>query len=433
MRKVLIVVVVFLAASAFAFSPQGRYYGDPIVGITARSLSMGEVGLIGATGAIEGVRNPAQLSALSSGFHIEASGMFPQTIESRSFPIYDGFDGVLADNQYVSTSMGDAQFAIGLSFSMKSEAGTPWTVALVSKPSLDYYYKFKEEIRDRFSTGGLQDRVRGRVEDKTEGARRWSGIAASFPIMQSLSAGVAVGMNSGSIKSKYAFARFLDGDSAGTIEISDEPDNAHMESRIGLTYQMNDRLRFGANYTLRGSWNDKISIDSTSRYYVANNLRTKSSNTSMVINRTYPSSIGAGLEYIPGQMLRSKFNAEFEWTNWKSTDLGVKGLELLNTMDVRLGIEHRILPEVPVRFGYRYSPSPFDKEWAVSYLSAGSGYDSKNWVIDFGVQFGHLSTKGNDPVPDNWFGGTARVDQDKVQDRMFRFTAGLSYHFDTTK
>jgi len=422
MRQIgLLILFCSLTGAVLAVPAQGRYTGDPIVGVTARSLAMGEVGLIGATGPIEGSRNPAQLAYLPKGLHVEAVAMFPETIESRSFPIYDGFAGVLAQNQYTSNSMGDAQFALGASFSMKSENGMPWTVAFVTKPVLDYYYTYFEEVRDRYSTGGLQDRILGRVSDKTEGVRRWTGLSAAVPVWNKLSAGLSVGINSGSIKTKSIFNRYLPSDSNAVTQVTNDPDNAQLETRAGLTMQVNNRLRAGVNLTLRGGWNDKITTDTTLSNY--------SSSHTTVINRTYPTSVGGAIEYIPGQALRSRIVLELEWTNWKSADLGYAGQHLLNTMEVRAGVEHRVLPEVPVRFGFRYAPSPFDQEMAVSYLSGGTGYESGNWNLDLAIQFGHLNTTGPDPVPDNLFGGLPRNDLDQIQDRMFRFTAGVSYTF----
>ncbi|MDK9699063.1 MAG: outer membrane protein transport protein [bacterium] len=420
-RSLILFIIVACTMPTWAASSQTRTTGELLVGITPRSIAMGETGLIGSTSPLDALANPAQYALFGKGLRFEVTGMVPQNIESRSFPIYDSFDGILNYNQYVSNSMGNAKFAAGGVFTMKSESGKIWTVALATKPLVDYDYKYYEEIRDRFSTGGQQDRVLGRVEDKTDGTRRWTGIAVAAPVWKSLTAGISVGMVSGSIESKSVFSRDLPSDSTGIIEMTSDPDNAQLESRLGFTYQINDRLSTGLQVTHRGDWNDKVTIDTTTATY--------HSNTSFIVNRTYPMSIGAGFEYLPGQMLRSRFLAEIEWTNWKEATLSSVPQNLENTLEFRVGVEHRVLPEVPVRFGYRYSPSPFDKEYALSYLSVGTGYDHGAWATDFALQFGHLKSKGADPVADNLFGGLPRNDMDNVQDRYFRFAFGVSYKF----
>lgn len=421
-NKYKFLIVVLFCATLFSLSwavgLEDRQYGLEKVGFSARSIAMGGVGVIGSTSAMDAIRNPAQLQYFGKHFQVETFLEMPQTIESRSFPIYDSFNGVLAENQYVSNSMGSGLYGGAVAFSLLSESRTSFHVALFTLPLIDYEYRFVEEVRDRFSTGGLQDRVRGRVEDKTDGSRQWSGFALSMPVTQRIHTGVTVGLINGKVSDEYRINRILPSDSIAVIKYTREPDNAHIQAHLGIAYELNPRLKLGWNFTYRGSRDEKIEstiIDSTTR------------TSKSIVSRDFPISSGIALEFIPGQMLRSKFITEFEWTNWKSSTLDNSNLSLYNTLAIRAGVEHRVLPEVPVRFGYQYSPSPFNNEMSVSYLSAGTGYERGNWIMDLGIQFGHVTSKGDDPVSDAIFGGQPRNDQDRIQTRSIRMAVTIKY------
>lgn len=403
---------------AFSVGTNNRWYGLELKSFSARSIAMGGVTIIGSTSIADATRNPAQLSAFAKGLQVEGMVELPQTIESRSFPIYDSFGGVLAENQYVSNSMGMAMWGGAASVSLKTEKQNDLRIAIFSLPVIDYEFHFSEEIRDRFSTGGLQDRVRGRVVDRTQGSRQWSGFAFAAQINQRAAIGLSVGMVMGKITDSYTINRILPTDSTATRKTIRETDNAHIHACTGITYNLNPRLTLGWNLTYRGTRNEKISTTT---------VDTATVNTLSIMNRNFPISTAIAIQFIPGQIYSSKFITEIEWTNWKSASLDISNPARWNTLEIRAGIEHRFLPEVPVRFGYAYSPSPFNKEQSISYFSAGTGYQKQNWIIDFGIQFGHNTSKENDPVPDNLFGGQPRMDQDRVQTRFLKSALTITY------
>ncbi|MCX7835504.1 MAG: hypothetical protein N2450_05475 [bacterium] len=395
-----------------------RWLGLEQKSFSASSLAMGGISILGSRSIADATRNPAQLQYFSKGLQIETLLKVPQTIESRSFPIYDSFGGTLAENQYVSNSMGTANFGGAFSLPLKSQSSLGLTVAIFSVPLLVYDYRFVEEVRDRFSTGGLQDRVRGRVEDFTKGTRQWSGFAFAKKMNDQFSFGFSVGMIGGKVQEEYRLNRILPSDSTFLYKTSREPDNAHIQAGTGLVFEINPRVTLGWNLTYRGDRNEKMKITQ---------IDTVTTQSTTIKTFSYPISTGLAIQWIPGQQLSSTMITEIEYTYWKDASLGIPNQTLYNTLEIRAGVEHRVLPEVPVRFGYTFVPSPFDPEKSMTYLSVGTGYQKKNWLLDLGVQFGHSTSKEDDPVPDNAFGGQPRMDQDRVQTRMVTFGLTVSY------
>jgi hypothetical protein len=99
-----------------------------------------------------------------------------------------------------------------------------------------------------------------------------------------------------------------------------------------------------------------------------------------------------------------------------------------NSFEIRAGAEQQVVPGAPVRLGFVYASSPLEKDRATTKFTAGIGFKLQKLDADFGVEVGKMNYVSPDLFPQALFGGTNRVDLDRVETTLFQGMISLRYN-----
>lgn len=428
MRFVLWILSSFIVfSSSFAQAPTA----DPELGVrpeafSARSLGMGRTFLLGEAGAPALFGNPACLvnfdrrpeaAASSTGrWLIDVSADVSRVKETRSYPFYDSFEGVLAYNNY---AINDHLFS-------KLDGGVSW---LVPQTKLDAFvlsagtysayrfdYRYREEVRNRFTNGGILDRKLGENRVEVTGDLRSISVGAAVR-EEKVSAGFGLSLLSGS----WSYGRsvkyteyYLDGiDQSDQIdyEVSGTP----AELTFGVLYQLNERVSIGGRI-LAPTGDYKFDRDAL--FTVGDS----SERVLSTVNVNYPERIALGVQFRPQQEYRPIIALEGEFMSYS---------DVRDTYDdvfeIRAGAEQHISPGTPIRLGFVFSNSPENKDRAQSLFTAGIGFRVQKLTADLGVEMGKITYQNPDLFPQSLYGDVDRIDTDKIETSLLRGMVAFKY------
>jgi hypothetical protein len=218
---------------------------------------------------------------------------------------------------------------------------------------------------------------------------------------------------------------------ANSYVYEDEFDLSGVNFTVGLRGIVSERLEVGV------AWESGLSADgdwTDSDYAAATGV-----DTVMTAEGSfdYPQAFRAGLTFLPRTDPRTVFTMEMEYKPWSELeDFRNSGddnpLNLDDTMDVRVGLQHTFYNGMPLRFGFRHYGSYADRDAAASVFSAGVGAPLGKGQVAVSLELSKLTSiqAHQFPYPADYFGENFVSDpKARVEDTRFRVGVGYTVGF----
>ena len=424
----LLTILLWLAISCLAFA-QGitgltslqTGFGSPIAAHSARSLALGGVGIASQTTPDALLVNPALMVWANGAAEVLISGRVSRLQESRSYPVYDSFDAILVYNEYTMNDHLFSDINGAVRFTVPQDFMPALSVGVGTFAYYSHDYRYKEEVRDRYSSGGVIDRVLGWNNIEMDGEVRAILLGAAAEPTPNL----ALGLNAGVIFNDLGTTWSVDyasPDSADTF-IRDELETDAMEwiMTLGGAYKVSDRVTVGMRAQLPvGEWDLKMDRE------VAGQVASTGDST---LAYKYPMSLGWGVQYHPRSIHRPALMLDINWTNWKAAEIGGEDTYFDDVLEIRAGVEHRVFEFIPVRLGCAYVPSYLDRELTMTLISLGTGFQAGHFQLELATNFGRREYRLDDAFPDHYYGGVDRTDRDQVEERIMNGVVTVTYTF----
>ncbi len=409
------VTLLLLSACSFAQAPQpDNGAGTRPGAFSPRSLSLGHTYLTNQLGSASLMGNPATLADQTSPWDLGLNADVARIKETRSYPFYDAFDGVLGYNNYALNDHVYSKLDGGAAYRLKQDKLESMVFSVGTYSAYQFGYTYHEEVRNRFTSGGVQDLILGQNVLEVEGDLRAYSLGAA-----AAEGKLAMGFSLSFLSGDWGYVNgvyFASPDSLDLVNRVDyTPDGTPAELNFGGTYDVNDRIRVGARALfptgeLKYKFTSNQSVgDTTTRFEGTSSVK-------------YPSHLAVGLQYRPQNEFRPQVYLETEMHTFSEVSD-----ELNDVLEFRAGAEQQIVPGTPARFGLVYSTSPTDKDRASALFTAGVGFILRNMRADFGLEFGEMNYAADDLFPQSLYGETNREDRDRVETAVFRGMISLGW------
>ena len=192
------------------------------------------------------------------------------------------------------------------------------------------------------------------------------------------------------------------------VTVTDDIDGWGYGGILSLMYQPQKNLRLGIVYR------SKIDIDQEGTRKIS--IAPVAYDIESEIK--FPATVGLGIAYMPTDKLT--LSAGADWTDWSRLDKVVTKSDGLpdqtttvgseNTLELRLGAEYQLSPDMVLRAGFLHSPSSTPSEWILPQrpdyehfyaLTIGAGRSWKNMELNLLYEYAWSS---KDEVTDNSYG-----------------------------
>jgi hypothetical protein len=382
---------------------------------SARGLSLGHTYLTDETGPASVMGNPATLTVQDQPWRFDVTGNLSRMKETRKYPFYDAFNAVQAWNNYAVNDHVYTRLNGGLAYKIPTSLVESFVVSGATYSAYDFDYTYHEEVRARYSSGGIMDLKLGDNKLDIKGDMR----TFSFGAAAKAKGPLAVGFSVNALTGKWDYTKgvyYTSPDSANLVQkMNYKPKDTPMEVNVGATYAIGERVSIGAR-ALMPTGDFKFKFDGQNIH----------GDTSLAysgdITVPYPSHYAIGASYRPKSDARPVLLLEGEIHTYKDVS------ELYdNTFEIRAGAEQQIVPGAPVRIGFVYATSPLNKDRATTLFTAGLGFHLQKLTGDFGLEFGKLNYTNPDLFPNSLYGGANRVDVDRIETSVFRGMISLRY------
>ncbi len=331
-------LLIFVNASSNV--PTDWYYGRTRDFVNARSLGLAGIStLISSPSGM--FINPALLGLIKKP-SFELSANLTWTSEKRTKQLFDQFENTIgeisvADNMF--TTVKPSPFAIAYPF--PTFGGSRVVIGIGYTSITDYYYYFYKELRDDY-----YQKI-GDYEFKTIGQTQSINFGTGVNLSELLNVGAGLYYSWGNHKSTQKMDSFK----IKTLNFN-----------FGTVTNFNERLKIG--FDCQNRWQmqwDTVSSPITIYYW--NN------------------SFGLGVSYnFPGEIPTIALT-EFRYIFWQKQNRFESGSNCLN---LRVGIEHTMLNEVKLRYGFGVIPSIIKLMPPTVLISMGIGFDVEPLRFDIG-------------------------------------------------
>lgn len=409
------VTVLLLAACSFAQAPQPEaHLGTRPGSFSPRSLALGHTFLTAGSGSSSLMNNPATLTDQHKSWQLGLNADVFRLKETRSYPFYDAFDGVLGYNNYALNDHVYSKLDGGVSYRLKQDMLETMVVSAGTYSAYQFEYTYHEEVRNRFTSGGVQDLILGQNVLDLNGDMRAYSIGAAAA-QGKMAMGFSLSFMSGDWG--YVYGVYYESpDSLDRVNRADySPAGTPADLNFGGTYDLNPRVRLGARALFPAG---KLKYDYTVSETVGDTTY-RGEGTSSI---RYPSHLALGVQYRPQNEYRPLVYFETEMHTYSEVEDGMN-----DVLEFRAGAEQQIVPGTPARFGLVYSTSPTDKDQASALFTAGIGFVLRQMRADFGLEFGEMNYSDDDLFPQAYYGEANRTDRDKVESAVFRGMISLSW------
>lgn len=413
MHLIVSLLVCAIVASAQSIQPTATAGSRPGA-FSARSQGVGHTYLTNQTGPAALMGNPATLTDQNSDWNLGVSADLSRVKETRSYPFYDAFDGVLGYNNYALNDHVYSKVDAGAAYRIKQEQIENLVVSAGTYSAYQFEYTYHEEVRNRFTSGGVQDLILGKNLLEVNGDLRafsFGAAAAEGKLAMGFSLSLLTG-DWGYVDGVY----YASEDSADMVYRADYSlDGTPADLNFGGTYDVTPRVRLGARALFPTG---KLKYEYTNVSSIGDTTQRSEGNSSV----KYPSHLAIGVQYRPQNEFRPLvyFETEMHTFSEVSDDLN-------DVLEFRAGAEQQIVPGTPARFGVVYSTSPADKDQASTLFTAGVGFVLRQLHIDFGLEFGEINYADDDRFPQALYGELDRTDRDRVETSLFRGMVEFSY------
>jgi hypothetical protein len=410
--------------TAGAFTLLDAGFGSPNGGASPRSLAMGSTGSALYQGSQGLYFNPATLMPESPWGAFDFSLGVSQANEDRSVPLWDSFNSYVDDTVVASNRNRYGNATGGVIVRLPS---TAMSLAVGVFDRYDFQYDYYEEFRNPDGTDPAADRDRI-IEER---------VISQDGVLRSLSAGYSAELF-GRAKLGLSVHRY-------TGDPSREVRRVNYQTSTTTVSQVDQELR-GWGWSL-GAWGHPservdVGISYEGAFKLDGTRSTLESVTGSPDVTTagdntvdYPGTLRFGAVYHPRNRLRTTFVVEMERRFWESLDTPVTSvfgdtLQVQDTWDLRVGLEHVFYTNLPVRFGFRYLQNYADTESERAIYSAGVGYRSAGFNFDVtGLLHRQTSRQQFLFDPSYLSNFQAPGTTEKVEDTIVQLVVGVSRGF----
>ncbi len=408
-------------------------YGDQMAWRGADINAMGGTGVALYRGAISNIFNPAMLTGGPSDGRLDVSFSLDQEHEDRFQPLFDSFDSWVADaaiasnrNHYWQTGFGIAGSPLGTE--------TPIRAGLSLVDRYPFQYTFNEELRNPspFPPGNgepARDQIIEERHREVRGTLRTLSLGVGADVDDEIAIGMAV---------HYAFGKRKETNSVRDYVIdSNSYNNVNEYDMNGINFTLGVRGKISERVEIGLAWESQLSTtgDYSETHYDAGIDSTTEDKWGGYLR--YPNIYRVGLTFMPRTDPQTIFTLEMEYSSWSElADSENPGYDnpqnLQDTMDVRIGLEHRFYNGLPLRFGFRHYDSYTDPESSASVFSAGTAMAIGRGELAVSLELGKITSiqPHQFPYPDDYFGDSFTSDpQARVEDTRFRIGVGYTQNF----
>ncbi|MBK6766609.1 MAG: hypothetical protein IPG71_09935 [bacterium] len=413
MSYVAALLVCSLTAFAQSTQPDALMGARPGA-FSARSLGLGHSYLTRDAGSAALMGNPALLADQQDDWNLNATVDLSRVRETRSYPFYDAFDGVLGYNNYALNDHVYSKLNGGAAYRLKQDHLDVIVLSAGTYSAYQFDYTYHEEVRNRFTSGGVQDKVLGRNLLEVSGDLRAIALGAAASQGK-----MSMGFSLSFLTGEWGYVNgvyFASDDSSDRVMRTDFAlDGTPADINFGGSFDLSPRVRLGTRLLFPAG---ELKYESTNTMLVGSSS-TEFNQTSTV---QYPSHIALGVQYRPQNEFRPELYFESELHTYSEI-----ADEFNDALEFRAGAEQQIVPGTPARFGIVYSTSPTDKDRAATLFSAGVGFVLRNMRADFGLEFGEINYAADDLFQQSIYGDDNRTDRDHVETSVFRGMIELSW------
>lgn len=416
------VMVILLAASTLAGArAQGatcleRGYGSPEIGMSARSRAMGGAGAALGGGIYSLVDNPAALG-LQRGSRFQMNAGIDRVSENRFVPLFDTFDSFVDETAVAVNdhTYGNATGGVVLDRGVMIAAGI--------FDRYDPRYDYADERRSTSTSDQLIAerfiRSRGVLRSATVGAAVPFAIESMQHWFTRASFGVALNWYYGTLSDRDALVPHASTVS-GRVSALDRK-LAGGSLTTGVTVDVNEHLRAGATIETGPL------LGNEAREYLDDSLISKPGDRRGL---HLPARFQGGIAYRPRNAMRSTFAMDAIFMPWSWIDDQYHpGLQLLDTWDVRFGLEHLYYNSLPGRIGFRYQRGYAQREADRVAFTFGVGYRAERFGLDLSTEIGKRISRQDAVWPRLDQGPAVGAGRDRVEDTVVRMALGSQIQF----
>lgn len=431
MKKITFTLLLFIAfINIFAYSFLDYNIGNRINNTDPRSRAMGGSGVAAGQNLLDATNNPANISNLPKILNFQFSLGTLKFDEDRSTPMYNFFDSYIDDATYSSNVNLFYDFSGALSY--RNNFGLiNLTSALAFYPIMSFDANYEEQVRnDDASDYDTYPEIIAQNFKEGKGKLNAYSLINSIQYVLSDQLKGSIGLELAQLKgsnnqktritwSEYAIEQ------AGVGVLPDssyacDTDISGMMFKMGANISLNDRLNVGFSYQPKFEGETTITLNGTELTGTPDYI--------------LPSTMKIGLSYSPRNPYKTNFQADVEFVN--NEDISKF---LNNSMNLFIGMEHYIGKATPLRMGFRFETSPFDKSIGMPTITTGTGFNlASNLRFDISGEFSNRKYDALDLFHDsyydyailwNYIKPTDRgwENPDKVDETFAKIQTGLTY------
>jgi len=355
----------------FAFSYLGtRAIGDQIVGWGLRSYGMGGAGVAGSEESATILHNPAGMNFLEQkqvalGFCY--APLTERVVTSDNKTYYNDASYFSINNFAFVIPTKDSRFAFGLAYA----------------PMYDYNYSHRQNLYSA-TTPSVKT---GYKEISASGIAPVIAPAVSILFGESFSVGLSYGMLSGSFNYKQK-----------EIDSTTIPATIVSETSTDVTVS-GSMFNLGAVYSAKPI---RLGL------YYAGSSSIKLKSSSVEATFEMPSYIALGLGWDFGGRYNTKLAVDVIPMGYSGAKLNGNSLGWSDITVIKIGVEHMLSEDFPIRYGYYCLPYYGDKKIDLVAFTLGVGYKiSERVYLDLSGEYGKRNYVGDN----NFFTSKETIDE----------------------
>lgn len=263
--------------------------------------------------------------------------------EQRTRTVYDSYNNAVGELMIADNFGADAlPGPIAVSLPVKSVH-----LGLGLTPRYDYSYQFREELRDGFY------QLVGRNDLQLSGQIMRSTLTAAYDLFGAIGLGAGIGYDFGE-----RMLQLRDSSTGDTWQVATSGRPSTIAWSAGLLIHPGRVFRLG------------VAFEPTLKY--------RNWSSTLAVND--PMRVRLGACYFAAGRIPAALLGQVVYTDWHGVDSNLNPV-----IDIRAGVEHRLLNSVSLRYGFGLLPSPKDATVQAGLASIGLGFDSEFAHFDLGA------------------------------------------------
>ncbi|MDD2332211.1 MAG: hypothetical protein PHI68_06135 [Candidatus Cloacimonetes bacterium] len=356
-----IIITILAIGSLSAYSVSDGYFGNRLNSFDARIFAMGNASAFNDQGAFGILINPANLTLMKNNFGLQGGMGINRNEDTRMLPLYNSFDNYIDDSVYSSNINAFDDYA-GIGYATMKYNMLRLGIAGYYNPLISYDGIYDEQIRNNRNTDSdVYPEMIARNKIENEGTLFQTGGALSLGLDLSenmiLLLGADISILKGDIDEMVSI-RWSDWAKNTLAAVNPNfrlPDSTFVRNtslegeklKYGAALQLGSRIGLGFAYT------PKVTLDRTGSYLAekydsADTLLYISDSGEISEDYILPSEFRFGISYRPQNVMRTWFNLDLEYVQWKDVEDYYE-----DTINFYAGVEHHILHRIPLRMGFQ--------------------------------------------------------------------------------